>query len=112
MDGVHARHCLTMPDAAPSTRTLRRCGLALIAALLPMLACAVTRPARTPERRLDVRVPAPCTRLSADDDDDGLDDGCELELARQFAPELVISPARCDAERERTPPAGAYVFAV
>ena len=46
----------------------------------------------------------------ADSDHDGLNDRCEAELARAFAPILLQDPADCEQDDGR--PAGAYLHAV
>ena len=38
----------------------------------------------------------PCAQSAPDVDDDGLSDPCELELARAFAPLLVVAPEGCN----------------
>lgn len=62
------------------------------------------------------QVLGPCSSATSvavgDADEDGLDDECELSLARRFAPEFVASVEACnwDAPRERL--GGANLFAV
>jgi hypothetical protein len=55
-----------------------------------------------------------CATVQRDQDDDGLDDRCELSLARAFAPELVVDRRDClwaeDSLGGRL--AGGYFFAV
>lgn len=55
-----------------------------------------------------------CVLAGDDEDGDGLDDGCELALARAFAPELVVASGGCDWDDGVSParPAGGYYFAV
>jgi hypothetical protein len=51
-----------------------------------------------------------CTAAAVDRDGDGLDDVCELELARAFAPMLVVD--RHDCSWDGTKLAGGYFYAV
>ena len=55
-----------------------------------------------------------CQTVQLDSDQDDLDDGCELDLAAAFAPELVVDTADCLWQADISPPrlAGGYLFAV
>jgi hypothetical protein len=55
-----------------------------------------------------------CDALSPDQDDDGLSDACELQIARRFAPLLVVAPGGCNWDESVTPArlGGAYLFGV
>ncbi len=47
-----------------------------------------------------------------DADQDGLSDACELALAKQFAPTLVVSPTACNWNEAAGVLGGAYLFGV
>jgi hypothetical protein len=55
-----------------------------------------------------------CGAAARDRDIDGVDDECELALAKAFAPELIVDPRDCswDAGVEPARLGGGYVFAV
>ena len=86
--------------------------LVAIAALAGAVACA---PGAWPASRATglALAPGACGVTVADADDDGLDDGCELALARAFAPALVADRRDClwsaDAGGGRL--AGGWLFA-
>ncbi|HEX7120409.1 MAG TPA: hypothetical protein VF212_16565 [Longimicrobiales bacterium] len=72
-----------------------------------------------PDRATGLSLPwteASCGRADpvADTDADGLDDRCELGLARAFAPLLVVRPGGCGWDTSVSParPGGEYYFAV
>ena len=116
-----------MPDQPPTRRrgSWRRAGRVTCALLVAagLLACRRPAPlaraatADSPEIVLaaaDRCAPAAGTaEPSVDEDGDRLDDGCELALARAFAPELVVDPTEClwlaGARPARL--AGGYLFA-
>jgi hypothetical protein len=54
-----------------------------------------------------------CGSPSVDRDEDGIDDECELALARAFAPELVVDRSDCSWNGDWEPPRleGGYLFA-
>jgi hypothetical protein len=92
----------------------------LAAALLPILAlpssCVVDHHARG-AAPVGTAVPWTLERCRAAEDDrdaDGVDDECELALARAFAPELVVDPRDCSWDGAARPPrlGAGYVFAV
>jgi hypothetical protein len=66
---------------------------------------------------LAVALQAPCPAGphgpdGSDGDRDGLSDLCELEVARAFAPVLVVSPAACNFDPASARLEGGYLFAV
>ncbi len=87
-------------------------------ALLAATACVAPRrsPASDPARRgVELRWTIELCRTAARDADaDGVDDDCELSLARAFAPEMVVDPRDClwDASSRGSRLRGGYLFAV
>jgi len=53
-----------------------------------------------------------CGPIVEDRDSDGLDDDCELQLARRFAPLFIASPAACNWNADLGHLEGGYLFAV
>ena len=58
--------------------------------------------------------PSVCFAATEDGDRDGLDDRCELSLARAFAPALMVAPGGCDWDDGVSPArlGGGYYFGV
>lgn len=110
------------PLAAPAIRPYPPRGSIMSRSILLVTLSAVLggcHPATLPPSaaeggRLLGRSEADCLRPRVDADDDGLDDACELALARSFAPLLVVRPGACewreDADGGRL--GGGYLFAV
>ncbi|HET9984124.1 MAG TPA: hypothetical protein VFQ38_11075 [Longimicrobiales bacterium] len=83
--------------------------LALVAAASGLAAQGAPGAAAIPA----VSPAAACSATAPDADADGLADGCELALARTFAPLLVVRPGGCNWDESVRParPGGGYLFA-
>jgi hypothetical protein len=113
-----------MRDQPPTARRGSWRPARLTAVLLVALGCRSPAPAalvlRGPPAASGVAAgwtPARCRALPGapvDADRDRLDDGCELALARAFAPELLVDPTECLWRADARPPrlAGGYLLAV
>lgn len=93
-------------DAALASAPLRHPGW-LAAAFLMVAAASGATAQPTP-----VAVPACANSAGPDRDADGLDDGCERQLARTFAPLLVSSSTACNWDPANARIGGGYFHAV
>jgi hypothetical protein len=88
--------------------------LALAGACLAV-SCAVGRRSRegSPVGISSAWTPDRCRATARDRDVDGVDDECELALAKAFAPELIVDPRDCSWDANVTPArlGGGYLFA-
>jgi hypothetical protein len=96
-------------------RSGRVAAFALLLAGASLAACGIA-PLSTDASTVGIALgwtPDRCRNASRDRDGDGVDDECELALARAFAPELIVDPRDCSYDPTARPErlGGGYLFA-